>query len=457
MQANLDQTELFHALALGGFERVAHVAEGSPNHNRIFSDHAPRLIDERNWDCGEGEVTASLARKHVLSELPTVPFRYYKMPPGSPVTPAVGYGYTANNRREFRFLQMLMRKVGADDSFVNLPDLKGSRRHGIEPWLQEAVMGAVNDFLASRPCISEAMMHHLVKLVASLQSAIYSLADHPANLFVVANDHSAAPVAHALVAQHLGMRTVYLQHAEVSNIFPPLEFDLSILRNQRSLDVYEDLAPPVGCVITLARERSPSFTQDSLNTALNQIKTSSQVPVVIYPSTVFVEQRLLASARVLAQNGGVENVRAKLHPNSSNDGAALKKAGVQLIPEVVKEPHVAITGSSSVVTELLARGNLVFHDPSLDQLVSDTYGFIERGLISTLDLEALAEPFWRAAPPMNAARFRELSRYIPTLATKKNTEAETCGLEAFREFLSETRGYPDILKTNRAREESSLT
>ena len=48
-------------------------------------------------------------------------------------------------------------------------------------------------------------------------------------LVIVSNDHSLNCRSLRLAAQILGIRTLYIQHASISNIFPPLEFDYALL------------------------------------------------------------------------------------------------------------------------------------------------------------------------------------------------------------------------------------
>src|SRR5690606_18182252 len=55
----------------------------------------------------------------------------------------------------------------------------------------------------------------------------------PKNIFF-SNDHTPAARALLIAAKDLSIKTIYLQHAAVSTIFPPLNFSLSLLDGQYS-------------------------------------------------------------------------------------------------------------------------------------------------------------------------------------------------------------------------------
>jgi hypothetical protein len=60
---------------------------------------------------------------------------------------------------------------------------------------------------------------------------------------VFSNDHSMECRAWNLAAREEGITTFYLQHAAVSDEFPPLSFDYALLDGIDSLDIYERIGP----------------------------------------------------------------------------------------------------------------------------------------------------------------------------------------------------------------------
>lgn len=57
-------------------------------------------------------------------------------------------------------------------------------------------------------------------------------------LLVIANDHSIENRALILAAKHRGVKTLYLQHASVSEEFPKLDFDFAFLDGKHALEKY---------------------------------------------------------------------------------------------------------------------------------------------------------------------------------------------------------------------------
>lgn len=57
-------------------------------------------------------------------------------------------------------------------------------------------------------------------------------------LVIVSNDHNTSNRCLRLVAQINGVKTLYMQHAHVSLLFPPLNFDYALLDGMNALDVY---------------------------------------------------------------------------------------------------------------------------------------------------------------------------------------------------------------------------
>jgi len=65
------------------------------------------------------------------------------------------------------------------------------------------------------------------------------LMKNPVRAVVLANDHSLACTALAKAAKDAGIRTVYIQHASVTEAFPPLEFDYALLEGYDALRKYD--------------------------------------------------------------------------------------------------------------------------------------------------------------------------------------------------------------------------
>ena len=58
---------------------------------------------------------------------------------------------------------------------------------------------------------------------------------------VMSNDHNMINRVILSVSKQLGFKTIYLQHASISNIMPPMEFDFALLEGHDALKKYSDL------------------------------------------------------------------------------------------------------------------------------------------------------------------------------------------------------------------------
>src|SRR5690606_33114368 len=95
----------------------------------------------------------------------------------------------------------------------------------------------------------------------------------PKTIFI-SNDHTPSSRALILAAKKMGIRTVYLQHACVTGIFPPLRFSYSFLYGSHSRSVYEKIGNIEGEIFTVG---NPVF--DEYNKAITEKKISFKIGV----------------------------------------------------------------------------------------------------------------------------------------------------------------------------------
>ncbi len=108
------------------------------------------------------------------------------------------------------------------------------------------ILRDVRAFYAGRHRITAGLVHQQVAYSKAALMFARSFAAPDAvspRAIVQANDHSPARVALSMVAKALGIPRIYVQHAEVSPAFPPLDMDHAVLRNARSLATYPRSAP----------------------------------------------------------------------------------------------------------------------------------------------------------------------------------------------------------------------
>lgn len=395
----------FEASVLHGMRRFARVSESSRLRERLF---------RRASESVAGGMSARSAFGSLEESVQSGRFRYHAFVGAEREGDVPGYGYTANNRREFDFLDSLFGEVGVSLRTVNLCDLPPRKAKGRSSEICESVLGVSRDFLDERGGASSALLHQLTIYIRSVLGAYEALAGSKGRIFAVANDHSPAPVAYASVARALGMRVIYAQHAEVTRRFPPLEFDLSLLRNQVSAHTYGAIGGMTGEVVVAARHGRWRLIEE-IREAQAQLAGSPSVHVVLYPSGVVDSGHLRQLADTLTSNDAVTAVSVKQHPNAREELPPLPGA-VSVVSEIPAEPHVAICGNSAVVVELLGAGCLVFQDFELDDVESDYYGFVSKGMARRMTLPDARKSFWTRGFQST----QDLADYIPRLVTDQN-------------------------------------
>lgn len=202
-------------------------------------------------------------------------------------------------------------------------------------------------------------------------------------IVVVANDHTPEAIAFSCVAKHLRIPRVYVQHAAVSSIFPPLDFEAVVLMDMRSLKVYQKIGPlPTDTFIVPRRRFQPQKQQ--------VLGRGEKISVCIYlglPERTNLKN-VAAAIRELGRNPGVSRVALSWHP----------RADEELIPEfplfqqisgIWEVPHVALVGNSSVSFDLLEANIPQLKLFALDHIVDDYHGLVADGVLAEVGIGEL--------------------------------------------------------------------
>lgn len=419
-----------------GLERIAHLAEQSANHDLVVQ--AGRRDELHRGGGGDsGEISSVHALAEFLRHIDKARFRWYptaqeSLGPGG----ALAYGFTANNRREFMFFEELTNRTGQGIQVLNVCDLGHRVGTGVDTRIRLVLEDVAREFLRTRASIRPGLFAHLCKFGTSVQGAVATFEKSRSPLVVVANDHSPAPVAYTSVARALGLKTVYLQHAEVTGIFPRLDFDLSILRNRRSAEIYASIGPAAGEAVVARRQWGEWLTVDTLGSRRDGLAKAAEVRVGVYPSRVFDADRLRGLVGALLRSPGVASVHVKPHPGAEGIDSILEGTDCEIVSEIPDSPHVAICGTSSVAADLLAQGDLVFHDRQLDDLSADYYGFLEAGLVQALPPGRCPDFFWKVAGTSTSFPWNALGRYLAHLDISDNRVLEEGALASVRDFAA---------------------
>lgn len=358
---------------------------------------------------------------------------FYALDPQEQAASHLALAGTLNNRRALSTLTETLAQEGVAVPVPNIADSKRGRFDKMAPQIAESAASAFHRLLAGGTPLTKGLLHQLIVYTRFIQAAILTLDQSRAHTFIVANDHSPGPVSYERIARHYGMKTVYLQHAEVTSNFPVLDFDLSVLRNERSKDTYEAVGKPRGEVIILPSGHS-RLNPKNVDIVRRSLVHANPRPTTIYPSGVSSIDAIAELVNLLEKNPRVTNVSVKLHP-ADRDHARFHNIGIRTLRDMPNTPHLAICGNSSVVVELAAMGNLVYQCFELDNIPSDYYGFVANGLAYALPIRAAEWDF--VLPEHARLNMRELARMDARVHSTSNAAHAVEARGILRSFFGE--------------------
>jgi hypothetical protein len=394
-----------------GLDRFARVIDGNKSYNALMSH---RLSEEQiaefpeNLDLDTARIRAiALAEKAMRKRSRKILHPTF---PGF-----VCDGRTSNNLREFEFFERICAPLSIKILTKNYADAtkRSPRRPAAETdVVLDELLVDIRNFYKSRDKITASLVHQQILYSKSFFNFLVAFTEEDAVLpaaLVQANDHSPSRVALSMVLKGLNIPRIYLQHAEVSECFPPLDFEYSVLRNNRSLATYQRIGPIKGKTFVIARElEEPNI--DSLFREYGEL-----VDVVIYPTSRVNLDILREMIQQLKNNAHVSNVLIKEHPGAALPlNKLLKDAGVSFLQDFPAIEHVAIVGNSSVAIELIARGIPVYQNFDFDPVERDYYGFVHEGVIQETTFEELSNRFWRPYTTDEIWR-TALSQWLPNM------------------------------------------
>jgi len=211
------------------------------------------------------------------------------------------------------------------------------------------------------------------------------------DILLVSNDHSPLPLALTFYYKRNYCKTCYVQHAPVSEYFPSLIFDLSILHDIHSAQIYENKPnknlPRRGSVVI-----HPPFS-DEFQGIRNLTYVNKVIGICLGLTVNLPElKRLIFWLGIQPE---INRVIVRLHPRSNGidkeywlmDKVIIDKSNS--FREFCSEIDCNIVGNSGVIIESLHFGCKTLYLSDLDFIEFDYYGFLEQGLIPEYQAENL--------------------------------------------------------------------
>lgn len=269
--------------------------------------------------------------------------------------------------------------------------------------------------------LSQHYLGRFLEIYRILPGAVAALRTLRPKLLIVANDHTPACRLLCFLARRMGIKTLYLQHAQVSAAFPALDFDYAFLDGQIALKTYQAIA---------ARSQIPP--QQAVTVFLNgEKKTQSPArqnrgnAIGLAFNTIDAVDRAVELVKTI-RAARPDPILIRLHPAMDPHWTAQMQSQIADISDVtLSSAKDSPVGAYFDALQFLISGDSSIHvDAQLQNLPSyyaplhnnpnyqDYYGFLAQGLVPSLpqNLDNLPAEY---QPATDALR-----RYSESFATK---------------------------------------
>lgn len=210
----------------------------------------------------------------------------------------------------------------------------------------------------------------------------------------VANDHSPVDMALVFIANMEGRRTCYIQHAPVSEYFPPLSCNLSVLHNQSSVNTYHRAAQRRGVTVKGHIALLPPFDEECARIEVGP----PPYKIGLCLSYVYRKREVVDIVNQLSDSTCVESVVIRPHPRCRMDHEKLlvgNKVSLGEKKEKTREffdkVDIVLVPNSGIAVESLHFGKPTFFIPKTDSVAEDYYGFVKKGITPLFDIGDLQE------------------------------------------------------------------
>lgn len=206
---------------------------------------------------------------------------------------------------------------------------------------------------------------------------------------ITANDHNVPNRCLLAVAHHLGVKTVYLQHASVSNLFPALRVNYAFLDGQCALDTYRECEKnqpnsqrkvPLPQVLLTGQKkhltRKDSAQIKTIGLALNSLDNATAA-VQLVTALASAGQKL----RIRWHPGqAVRDVKWYMTAFDDMPQVALSDPKKESVSEFMAQIGWLVAGNSSIHLEAALAGVApIYYELTLPDS-SDYYGYVQHGL-----------------------------------------------------------------------------
>ena len=261
---------------------------------------------------------------------------------------------------------------------------------------------------------------------------------------IFANDHNDDPRALLLACRAEGIPTAYVQHASVSQWFPPLGFDLNLLEGQHALDTYRTCGPIAGRVELIGMPKADAFVAHrNAATTVRRVAIAANLldPTADLVTTVAA---LLSGLPELeftfrAHPSDQRDFRALLgssHPRLQFSSAQHETVFAYLLRH---DALVAADTSTHLEATLLNLVSLYYRFGGSRGLTDDYYGYVRHGVVDAADnLPALIHQLRGLTIHKPADSYARAAYYCATVGTPDDGHSKRRALAIATHWLQTT-------------------
>lgn len=273
-----------------------------------------------------------------------------------------------------------------------------------------------------------------VKAVGMEEVALKTLQKHRPKALVFSNDHTPKMRAFLWVGKKLGIPTIYIQHASISEYFPPLNFDLNLLEGEDCLLKYQQCGPIPGKVELIGMPKFDRF--------FPLRNTSDTVEKIGLCANIFDDiHRVERVAAQLLDNFPKCQITFRPHPRDERRfdlPAAMRRSrsDQEGIFEFLQHQDLIIAGDTSTHLEaILLNVSSIYY--KFNDRYSDYYGYVKNGLVekaqSVQDLIAKIKTIKANRPTV----FQKARPYNAVVGTPNDGKSAELATRLIKDFLSQ--------------------
>lgn len=250
---------------------------------------------------------------------------------------------------------------------------------------------------------------------------------------VFSNDHGPHMRVFLWAAKKAGIPTIYLQHASVSEYFPPLRFDLSLLEGRDSLQKYQACGAVEGDIKLIGM---PKF--DRYASKKNQSKKISRIGLCV--SLLDEKKRILSVVRALQIHLPAIALSFRPHPREERSfdlpaKVLISDSKTEEIFDFLQRQDLIIAGDTSTHLEAVLLNIVSVYFP-LNDTLSDYYGYVKNGLVPRLETVETLIAYIRKMIAKKTEVYTRAQYYNAVVGTANEGASGTLAVQAIQNLLS---------------------